>query len=123
MAASADPGARMAPRRGQDFWFTVLFVNNWLFGCGLVGLLVVSNVPLFMSLLAMLGLCCFLRVTLMIHTHTHPCAQRTAFLRAVIMVYNACGQCACGHASGCHILEILVDTDTMHPGRHIVAAK
>ena len=51
------------------------------------------------------------------------CAQRTAYLRAIIMVYNACGQCACGHASGCHILEILVDTDTMHPGRHIVAAK
>ena len=38
-------------------------VVRWLFGCGLVGLLVVFIVPLFLSFLAMPGLCCFLRVT------------------------------------------------------------
>ena len=42
-------------------------VVRWLFGFGVVGLLVVLIVPLFLSFLAMLGLCCFLRVT-----HAHP---------------------------------------------------
>ena len=36
---------------------------RWLFGCGLVGWLVILIVPLFLSFLAMAGLCCFLRVT------------------------------------------------------------
>ena len=38
-------------------------VVRWLFGCGLVGLLVVLIVPLCLSFLAMPGICCFLRVT------------------------------------------------------------
>ena len=38
-------------------------VVRWLFGCRLVGLLVVLIVPLFLSFLAMLGLCSFLRAT------------------------------------------------------------
>ena len=35
---------------------------RWLFGSSMIGLLVVLFVPLFLSLLAMPGLCCFLRV-------------------------------------------------------------
>ena len=41
----------------------VYSVVHWLFGCGLVGLLVVLIVPLFLSFLVMPGLGCFLRVT------------------------------------------------------------
>ena len=47
-------------------WMTgaqVCSVVRWLFGCSLVGLLVVLFVPLLLSSLAMPGLCCFLRVT------------------------------------------------------------
>ena len=46
------------------FGAQVCSVVCWLFGCGLVGLLVVMIVPLFLSFLATPGLCCFLRVTL-----------------------------------------------------------
>ena len=42
-------------------------VVRWLFGCGLVGLLVVLIVPLFLSFLAMPGLSCVLRVTPMLN--------------------------------------------------------
>ena len=45
------------------FGAQVCSVVRWLFGCGLVGLLVVLIVPLLLSFLAMPGLCCFLRVT------------------------------------------------------------
>ena len=45
------------------FGAQVCSVVRWLFGCGLVGLLVVLIVPLFLSFLAMPGLCCILRVT------------------------------------------------------------
>ena len=45
------------------FGAQVCSVVRWLIGCGLVGLLVVLIVPLFLSFLAMLGLCYFLRVT------------------------------------------------------------
>ena len=38
-------------------------VVRWLFGCGLAGLLLVLIVPLFLLILAMPGLCCFLRLT------------------------------------------------------------
>ena len=38
-------------------------VVRWLFGFGVVCLLVVLIVPLFLSFLAMPGLCCFIRVT------------------------------------------------------------
>ena len=56
----------------------VYSVVRWLFGCGLVGLLVALIVPLFLSFLAMPDLCCFLRVTRLminrrgarIHCHT-----------------------------------------------------
>ena len=41
----------------------VCSVIRRLFCCSLVGLLVVLSVPLFLSFLAMPGLCCFLRVT------------------------------------------------------------
>ena len=44
------------------FGAQVCSVVRWLFGCGLVGLLVVLIVPLFLSFVAMPGLCCFLRV-------------------------------------------------------------
>ena len=47
----------------RRFGAQVCSVVRWLFGCGLVGLLVVLIVPLFFSFLVMLGLCCFLRVT------------------------------------------------------------
>ena len=47
----------------SDDWCTGYSGVRWLFGCGLVGLLVVLIVPLFLSFLAMPGLCCFLRVT------------------------------------------------------------
>ena len=43
------------------FGAQVCSVVRWLFGCGLVGFLVVLIVPLFLSFLAMPGLCCFLR--------------------------------------------------------------
>ena len=46
------------------FGAQVCSVVRWLFGCGLVGLLVVLVVPLFLSFLAMPGLSRFLRVTL-----------------------------------------------------------
>ena len=45
-------------------------VVRWLFGCGLVGLLVVLIVRLFLSILAMPGLCYSLRVT---HLKHIPC--------------------------------------------------
>ena len=45
------------------FGAQVCSVVRLLFGCGLVGLLVVFIVPLFLSFLAMPGLCCFLHVT------------------------------------------------------------
>ena len=58
---------------GVEFWLMcvvhrmfgaqVCSVVRWLFGCGLVGLLMVLTVTLFLSFLAMPGLCCFLRVT------------------------------------------------------------
>ena len=60
----------------------VYSVVRRLFGCGLVGLLVVLIVPLFLSFLAMPGLCCFLRVTpaaeqlsTMHDTSIHPSMQ------------------------------------------------
>ena len=45
------------------FGAQVCSVVRWLFGCGLVGLLMVLIVPLFFTFLAMSGLCCFFRVT------------------------------------------------------------
>ena len=45
------------------FGAQVCRVVRWLFGFGVVGLLVVLIVPLLLSFLAMPGLCCFLRVT------------------------------------------------------------
>ena len=47
----------------------VYLVVRWLFGCGVVGLLVVLIVPLFVSFLGMPGLCCFLHVTLKSQHH------------------------------------------------------
>ena len=41
------------------FGAQICSVVSWLFGCGLVGLLVVLLVPLFLSFLAIPGLCCF----------------------------------------------------------------
>ena len=49
------------------FGAQVCSVVRRLFGCGLVVLLVVLIVPLFLSFLAMPGLCCFLRAT-----HIYP---------------------------------------------------
>ena len=46
------------------FGAQVYRVVRWLFGFDVVGLLVVLIVPLFLSFLAMPGLCCFLRVKL-----------------------------------------------------------
>ena len=45
------------------FGSRVCHVVRWLLGCGLVGLLVVWIVPLFLSFLAIPGLCCFFHVT------------------------------------------------------------
>ena len=50
----------------------VYSVVRCLFGCGLLGLLVVLIVPFFLSFLAMPGLCCFLRVT---HSTPHAGLQ------------------------------------------------
>ena len=47
----------------QMFGAQVCSVVRWLFGCGLVGLLMVLIVPFFFSSLAIPGLRCFLRVT------------------------------------------------------------
>ena len=44
------------------FGAQVCSVVRWLFGCGLLGLLVVVIVPWPLLFLAMPGLCCFLRV-------------------------------------------------------------
>ena len=49
------------------FGAQVCSVVRWLFGCGWVGLLVVLIVSLFLSFLAMPGLCCFLLVTHSMH--------------------------------------------------------
>ena len=43
---------------------------RWLFGSSMVGLFVALFVPLFLSFLAMPGLCCFLRVTHNTKTNT-----------------------------------------------------
>ena len=47
----------------------VYSVVHWLFGCSLVGLLVVLFVPLFLSFLAMPGLCYFLSLALPVWQH------------------------------------------------------
>ena len=52
------------------FGAQVCSVVRWLFGSGFVGLLVVLIVPLFLSFLAMPGLCCFLRLTPNMNIHT-----------------------------------------------------
>ena len=49
----------------------------WLFGCGLVGLLVVLIVSLFLSFLAMPGLCCFLHVTHILVQWSEDVIKRT----------------------------------------------
>ena len=53
------------------FGAQVCSVVCWLFGCGLVCLLVVLIVPLFLSFLAILGICCFLRVTTCTYVHAY----------------------------------------------------
>ena len=63
----------------------VYSVVRWLFGCGLVGLLVVLIVPLFLSFLAMPGLCCFLRVTL---PSERICAHNTLATAAVLLPHQ-----------------------------------
>ena len=49
--------------------------------CGLVGLLVVLIVPLFLSFLAMPGLCCLLRVT-PVHVSEGGCSQTRTYMRS-----------------------------------------
>ena len=59
------------------FGAQVCSVVRWLFGCGLVGLLVVLIVPLFLSCLAVPDLCCFLRVTHICNPLNHTGTQFT----------------------------------------------
>ena len=60
-------------------------VVRWLFGCGFVGLLVVLIVPLFLSFLAMPGVCGFLRVPqrhVYWHMMGHQYGSRQAMIRS-----------------------------------------
>ena len=58
----------------------------WLCGGGLVGLLVVLIVPLFLSFVAMLGLCCFLRVT---HVYILDCNESMYLLKVPLVLCKA----------------------------------
>ena len=58
---------------------------RWLFGCGLVGLLVVLIVPLLLPFLAIPGLCCFLRVT---YTDIHIYADIYRYMQICTAIYR-----------------------------------
>ena len=66
------------------FGAQVCRVVGWLFGFGVVGLLVVLIVPLFLPFLAMPGLCCSLRVTHAQCSITHHKYIRTLCLRPIM---------------------------------------